>query len=81
MNLREQFEQQHGFPHWQDYTVYIEWLEDQMKQHAIEFAEWITSSGYGVSNEFGIWIHDMDFTGEQKMTTGQLYEQFKEQKP
>ena len=31
MTLYEQFEQVHGFPHYEDYTVYVEWLEDQIE--------------------------------------------------
>lgn len=30
MTLRETFESIMGFPHYEDYTVYVEWLEQQI---------------------------------------------------
>lgn len=57
------------------------YISDVMKQHAIEFSEWITSSGYSINKDFGIWIRDMGFMCEDVLTTEQLYNEFNEQKP
>jgi hypothetical protein len=52
-------------------------IGEYAKQEAIDFADWITSSGYSISKDKGIWGHDMDFMCEQPKTTAELYEQFK----
>ena len=82
MNLREQFEKEHGFPHYEDYTVYIEWLEDQMQQHAIEFAEQTAADGWLLVVD-SKWINTMDakIPEDKEYTTEQLYERFNKQKP
>jgi hypothetical protein len=52
-------------------------IEEYAETKAIDFADWITSSGYSISKDRGIWGHDMDFMCEQPKTTAELYEQFK----
>ena len=54
-------------------------IGEYAKQDAIEFADWITASGYSISHEKSVWSHDMDFMTEEPKTTAELYEQFKQE--
>lgn len=52
-----------------------------MRQHAIDFAEWTTGSGYSPSFTKGEWIDDKEPFDETGYTTEQLYDKFNNQEP
>ena len=54
---------------------------EAMKQHAIEFAEWMISEGWQVHLKKDKWYKHPHHLGDDHFTTEQLYDKFNNQEP
>ena len=61
----------------QDFTAGVRFAEEEMKQRALDFAEWCSLNGWELQG-IGKWMNVMDFKipADTRYTTAELYAKF-----